>query len=142
MSLSQRFQVLKIIAKTSENLKYIFSFSLFRSLLSFLCLNAFSLLLIFSATAFSLLSLSFSFSLAAASFFFLYLLILSDRPRKKTILEMLFLFFLHFICSSSYVHHVWFVYRLQQSLIKTCISDFPLIYPFLLWMFNFLGLSS
>jgi len=60
---------------------------------------------------------------------------------KKSILEMLFLFFLHFICSSSSVHHVCFVYRLQLTLKNTCIWDFPFICPFLLWISFFLGLS-
>jgi len=57
---------------------------------------------------------------------------------KKLSLEMLFLFFLHFICSSSSVHHVCFVYRLQLTLKKTCIWDLPFISPFSLWISFFL----
>ena len=57
---------------------------------------------------------------------------------KKPSLEMFFLFFLHFICSSSSVHHVCFVYRLQLTLKKTCIWDLPFICPFLLWISFFL----
>jgi len=57
---------------------------------------------------------------------------------KKSIVEMLFLFFLHFIFLSSSLHHVCFVYRLQLTLKKTCIWDLPLIYPFLLWMSIFI----
>jgi len=52
------------------------SFSLFLSLLTFRLLNSFSLFLILSASAFSLLSLSFSFSLLPPSHFFLSLSLL------------------------------------------------------------------
>jgi len=64
---------------------------------------------------------------------------------KQTSLEMLFLFFLHFICSSSSVHHVCFVYRLQLMLKKSWIWDLPFICPFLLWIsffFWFLKLTG
>jgi len=63
---------------------------------------------------------------------------------QKTSLEMLFPFFLHFICSSSSVHHVCFVYRLQLTLKKTCIWDLSFICPFLLWIsfFWFLKLTG
>jgi len=61
---------------------------------------------------------------------------------KKPSMEMLFLFFLHFICSSSSVHHVCFVYKLQLTLKKTCIWDLSFICPFLLWISFFFGFSS
>jgi len=135
------------------------SFSLFLSLLSFLRLNSFSLLLILSATAFFLLSLSFSFSLAAPSFFFLSLSL-----SLFLCIDHVFIFFFSSICFSLAKKRLWrwflscvviiffcsslsyfFLYRLQLTLTKTCIWDLLFIYPFLLWMsflFWFVKLTS
>jgi len=140
VSLSQRFQFRK---KNQKLLKILTVY--------YLSLSSVSSPLLLSP----MLSLSSSFSLRPSSLFFLYLshslwqrllssfsifsFSLTD-PAKKPFWRCFLFFFLHFICSSSYVDHFWFVFRFQLSLIKICISDFPLIYPFLLLMFNFLCL--
>jgi len=49
---------------------------------------------------------------------------------KKPSLAMLYIFFWAFFCSSSSVHHVSFVYRLQLKSTNTCIWDFPFILCF------------
>ena len=49
---------------------------------------------------------------------------------KKSSLAMLFLFFLHFICSSSSVHHLSFVYSLQLKTTNTFMLYFPMIFFF------------
>jgi len=59
---------------------------------------------------------------------------------------MLFLFFLHFICSSSFVHHLSFVYSLQLKSTNTFIWYFPLIFfffcrnLFFFWFLNWSGM--
>ena len=106
------------------------SFSLFLSLLSFLCLNSFSIFLILSATAFFLLSLSFSFSLAPPSHFFLSLSLslflridhgfifffssICFYLAKKRLWRWFLFFFWTLFWSSFSVHHYHF-FSLQAS---------------------------
>jgi len=61
---------------------------------------------------------------------------------KKPSLEMLFLFFLHFICSSSFVHHLSFVYSLQMKSTNTFMWYFPLIFFFFCRNLFFFGFST
>jgi len=61
---------------------------------------------------------------------------------KKPSLEMLYIFFWAFICSSSSVHHVCFVYKLQLKITKTCIWDLSFILCFFCGHLFIFGFSS
>jgi len=61
---------------------------------------------------------------------------------KKSSLEMLYIFFWAFFCSSSSVHHVSFVYRLQLKSTNTFIWYFPFIFFFFCWYLFFFLLSQ
>jgi len=92
--------------------------------------TTFSLFLCLSCSAFIMVSLSFLASSLTSSSVHLLLLIELFLNRKKPSLEMLYIFFWAFFCSSSSVHHVSFVYRLQLKSTNTCIWDFPFVLCF------------
>jgi len=116
-----------------------FSFSLrppsffFLSLSHSLCdrlLSSFSLFLILSGTAFSLLSLSFSvFVSPRSSWFHLLLFIDLFLYRKKKTMDMVSIFFWALFWSSFSVHHYHFFYftgfnwRLQRHAYEICRSS-------------------